>query len=210
MDIPDRPSDIYSRMKQFKEFETCSNQQLHEGLTSRIKVITQVYHSEDHILIWKTLDKFALHVVSITDGFEESTFKSALRDLQRSEEQYDGLKSDTEKKTYSVLDQYLLRFFLATKRDVFSKIIKHFADRSLDPHVIADAMKRILKPSSLRDNDLLDVIVKRVWSQLSERYDSAWIKKRLRRVGAIEEALGIAAPKVESSEEEGSSEDSSE
>ena len=190
MAIPNNSKDIYARMREFAEFTSLSNEQLHNSLTSRIKILSAVYNDCDHIFIWRSVDKFALHVISITDGFGEDTFKVALRDLQRSEEQFDTLRGSDEKLSYQVLDQYLLPFFMETSRDHFDRITQYFLIDKLDPQVILDALDLMVKPSSLSTNKLLDVIVRRVWDQLSTSHGTHWIKKRLRRVKNIQKKLG--------------------
>ena len=181
--------DIFGRMREFKQFAGKSDKVLHKSLTNRIKILISVYTDEDMILLWHPMDKFALHVISVTEGFSEDMFKRALSDLQRSELEYDSITDSTTKKTYVVLDRYLFSFFNVSKRRDFFDVIDAFVQSNLRTELVLRAMQKIKKPESLQSTKLLDAIVLSVWNKLSHSNDTEWVTKRLRRTKTLEQRI---------------------
>ncbi len=182
------PEEIYHRLREFPEFSEEAVEMLETSLKDSVRSIQQMYVNGDTNLLWDTMDKFALHVISINGLLKESPFKKAVSDLTRSEKEFDVL-SDEQQNALFAISGHLYLILTFTKRSDYHKELELITDPSNDVEYMKLCFARFRKPSTFQEDNLVDIILKNIWDKLTKLYNSDFIGKRMRRIEHIESVL---------------------
>jgi hypothetical protein len=182
------PEDIYQRLRDFPDFKDESPESMERSLTESARSLVQMYVAGDTNLFWDTLDKFALHVVSINGLLNETQFSMALADLKQSEAGYDVL-SDEQQNTLYAISEHLYSTLVSSNRAEYKKYVALLTDPGNDAAYTMACLQRFRKPSTFANDNLVDIMLKNVWDKLTKMYNSDFISKRIRRIEELEGVL---------------------
>ena len=190
------PRTVLQRLQEHPEFQDEPEADVRRNLQSAIQSLAKIYADAEvdspvqpaHLL-WETIDKFALHVISTAGTLPEQMFERAMQDLVMSEKQYDDLSPEQQNAAYAV-NEHLLVLLTTSDRTRFQETLAFITDEDNDREFTLDMLDRLCRPSSLRpQEDLTDRILHRVWTKLTRTYNGAFITKRMRRLDVISQGL---------------------
>ena len=176
------------RMQTFPEFSHESPEELMDLLRSTATEIMRTYQSDGHKFLWDTIDKFALHSISANGALDEKSFERALNDLRLSETQYDVLSAEQQNALYSV-DTHCHDLLVVSNRASYHEHLRALATADNDREYLLECLRRLHKPSVLDDSQLVDKVMKHIWSRIISTYNGTFIDKRLKRLAEIERVI---------------------
>lgn len=183
--------DLFSKLREFEEYESASDTKLQGLLDKKVRMIAQIYKRGDTILIWKLLDRFALHVISTNRILDSNTLRKAVLDLEKCEKSFDNLPKK-DKKTLRAFHDHLYNALITPKSTEFTMYCEKIVTNT-NHEILSDLFEKMLKPGTINTDVFSDLLVAMVWKELTSNFNKDFIRKRVQRIKKFISLLAVAA-----------------
>lgn len=178
--------DLFSKLREFDEFEKKSNEELESFLRNRISHVKKLYSNEGALVIWNVLDRFALHIISTNRVLDAATLRKAVADLEKCEIGFDRMEESDQQTLLSFQKNFYDALVTSSPQEYEFMCGKLVETNHKILHYLID---RVIKPSTVNRDKFEDRLVVELWEKLTGNYNEDFIRKRMKRVKKIVSVL---------------------